>query len=85
MNGDLTARMEVEVVRAKTEPGEILAIGLTRFFNVFISALIVWWLHRYVPFIPEMNYIQSVCLIVVARLLALPYDGAHRFWTKRQT
>lgn len=36
---------------------------------VFATALVVWWLHRYVPFIPEMGFGPCLALVVVVHVL----------------
>lgn len=38
-------------------------------FLILATALVVWWLHRYVPFIPTMGFGQSLALVVVVHVL----------------
>jgi hypothetical protein len=38
-------------------------------FMIVATALVVWWLHRYVPFIPPMRFGQSLALVVVVHVL----------------
>lgn len=38
-------------------------------FMIVPTALVVWWLHRYVPFFPEMGFGPCLALIVVVHVL----------------
>lgn len=36
---------------------------------VVVTALVVWWLHRYVLFIPDMHFGQCIALVVLVHVL----------------
>jgi hypothetical protein len=38
-------------------------------FMIVATALVVWWLHRYVPFIPPMGFGTPLALVVVVHVL----------------
>lgn len=38
-------------------------------FLIMAAALVVWWLHRYVPFIPDMGFGPCLALVVVVHVL----------------
>jgi len=42
---------------------------LLHLFMIFVTALVVWWLHRYVPFIPDMHFGQCIALVAVVHVL----------------
>ena len=35
---------------------------------IFAAALVVWWLHRYVPFIPVMDFGPCIALVGVVHV-----------------
>ena len=39
---------------------------------VMFTTLVVWWLHQYVPFIPDMHFGQCLALVLVVGGLAAP-------------
>ncbi len=36
---------------------------------VVVTALVVWWLHRYVPFIPAMGFGPCLAFVVLVHVL----------------
>lgn len=48
--------------------GKVLSY-LGTLFLIVPTALVVWWLHRYVPFFPEMGFGGCVALVVVVHVL----------------
>lgn len=36
---------------------------------VMFTTLVVWWLHQYVPFIPDMHFGQCLALVLVVHVL----------------
>lgn len=42
---------------------------MAHLFMIFVTALVVWWLHRYVPFIPDMHFGQCIALVAVVHVL----------------
>lgn len=39
------------------------------FLMIFVTALVVWWLHRYVPFIPDMDFGPCIALVAIVHVL----------------
>lgn len=46
------------------------AVGcVASWFMILPATLVVWWLHRYVPFIPDMDFGPCLALVVVVHVL----------------
>lgn len=36
---------------------------------IIVAALVVWWLHRYVPFIPSMDFGPCLAFVIIVHVL----------------
>ena len=46
-----------------------IALGFLRALGILPVALLVWWLHRYVPMVPELGFGPCLALVVVVHVL----------------
>lgn len=72
----------VEIVRQDdpaTTAGDVVGtVGM-----LLASALMVWWLHRYIPLVPDMDFWQSLAVVIVGRLITM--SPTHTAWTRKRT
>lgn len=72
----------VEIVRPNDPENSAHDVVLA-VIMLLLSALMVWWLHRYIPLVPTMDYWQSLALVIAGRLITT--SPTHTAWTRKRT
>ena len=75
--------LPVEIIRPVKDPSERIATFVVAVAMIFARALVIWWLHRYIPGVPELAYMQCVALVVgISFLIGAKMD--HLAWTRER-